>query len=464
MGFGDVWDLPIQYSSIQDHIKYGSTGSERTLGIPAPVFRVLPRLFASYLPGDVRARDYSAFGFIYERGYDLPVGFSQREFEGFNRVGMNCSACHTGRVRESAGSEGRIVVGMPANTADVGSFMRFLFQAAADERFTPDRILAEIDEAGIDLGPFERRRLRYVEIYQLRERLLQVRQRLLPLEDQPQFGPGRSDMITMFKAISGVGVGDRYTRWVGTVDFPSIWLQAAKANMSLYWDASNSSMEERVQLGAVHTGALGTVDPQAVARVQAFFEDEPPPAYPFSLNESLLSEGAMLYSSYCAECHGENGREFADRDGRSGESTALAEIGTDPHRVQAADGDLTRAIRLVPSRDRFTSFRESNGYANLPLDGIWLRAPYLHNGSVPTLRDLLEPTGRRPTRFFRGGDVYDQDRVGWVSSEAEEDGRRLFPFFTGEPGNSNAGHDGRRYGTALSPRQKDALVEYLKTF
>ena len=106
-------------------------------------------------------------------------------------------------------------------------------------------------------------------------------------------------------------------------------------------------------------------------------------------------------------------------------------------------------------------FRKTNGYANHPLDGIWARAPYLHNGAVPTLRDLLEPPERRPAVFYRGYDVYDRERVGFVATVAEEGGRMFFRYDTSIPGNSNAGHT---YGTALPDEDKQALVEYLKTF
>jgi hypothetical protein len=109
----------------------------------------------------------------------------------------------------------------------------------------------------------------------------------------------------------------------------------------------------------------------------------------------------------------------------------------------------------------FRRFRKTDGYANHPLDGIWARAPYLHNGSVPTLRDLLEPPDRRPLVFYRGYDVYDQARVGFVTSVAEEGGRQFFLYDTSLPGNSNAGH---LYGTALPDEDKAAIVEYLKTF
>jgi len=47
------------------------------------------------------------------------------------------------------------------------------------------------------------------------------------------------------------------------------------------------------------------------------------------------------------------------------------------------------------------------------LDGIWLRAPYLHNGSVPTLQDLLNPPNERPQTFHRGYDVFDPVKIGF---------------------------------------------------
>ncbi len=120
---------------------------------------------------------------------------------------------------------------------------------------------------------------------------------------------------------------------------------------------------------------------------------------------------------------------------------------------------------------RFRHFRKTNGYANMPLDGIWLRAPYLHNGSVPTLRDLLAPPEDRPDLFYRGYDVFDPEKVGFVSGlerireleglSAEGVRRRYFLFDTAERGNRNGGHT---YGTRLPSGEKAALVEYMKTF
>jgi len=110
---------------------------------------------------------------------------------------------------------------------------------------------------------------------------------------------------------------------------------------------------------------------------------------------------------------------------------------------------------------RFSHFRKTNGYANQPLDGIWLRGPYLHNGSVPTLRDLLDAPEARPTAFYRGNDVFDQARVGFVSNVPSLNGQTFTLYDTSLPGNGNGGHV---YGTSLADAEKRAIVEYMKTF
>ena len=88
-----------------------------------------------------------------------------------------------------------------------------------------------------------------------------------------------------------------------------------------------------------------------------------------------------------------------------------------------------------------------------------MRAPYLHNGAVPTLRDLLEPVAQRPKLFYRGYDLYDPVKVGFITTgaEAERIGTRVD---VSQRGNGNQGHE---FGVDLAPAQKRDLLEYLKT-
>jgi hypothetical protein len=86
---------------------------------------------------------------------------------------------------------------------------------------------------------------------------------------------------------------------------------------------------------------------------------------------------------------------------------------------------------------------------------VWLRAPFLHNGSVPNLRELLQPAASRSKVFQRGCDIYDRTNLGFLCAE-----EGTFRYDTSIPGNGNGGHE---YGTGLSDSDKQALLEYLKT-
>jgi cytochrome c peroxidase len=142
---------------------------------------------------------------------------------------------------------------------------------------------------------------------------------------------------------------------------------------------------------------------------------------------------------------------------------ALKAVDTDPERIGTwSKANAIAANKVVAGfgiERRGLVEAELEGYNPPFLDGVWLRAPYLHNGSVPTLRDLLEPPATRPKVFWRGYDLYDPAKVGFVSSgaEAERVGTR---HDTAERANSNRGH---AFGTELPAAQKDALLEYLKT-
>lgn len=96
-------------------------------------------------------------------------------------------------------------------------------------------------------------------------------------------------------------------------------------------------------------------------------------------------------------------------------------------------------------------------YKGRPLNGIWATAPYLHNGSVPTLRDLLTAPAKRPPKFLVGSREFVPEDVGF-RSQGYEGG---FEFDTSKPGNSNEGHD---YGVGgLTKEDRDALLTYLKS-
>lgn len=448
-----VLNNPVDYADINDHFKYGSIGSEPENGVPYWIWKVLPAVFPDKLPGE----GYQSLGFLYEPGKDRPIGFSQRRVL-IDRVGLNCAICHVGSLRDTPESEPQIIPTMPSNTVNLQRYIQFLGKTALDERFTPNRILAEIDAQGGKFNPIQKLIYRYLVIPQTRDALITQASQLAFLNEQPDWGPGRVDTFNPYKSIQFSFPMDELEEdeKIGTVDLPSIWNQKPREGLQLHWDGDNKSVHERNLSAALGAGVTPvTADLERIKRIEDWLWELPPPAYPYPINQELAAKGQPIYQNNCASCHAFGGAKV-------GKVTPIGEIGTDPHRLDSYTYELlsNQNTLFVGTPERFKNFRKTNGYANMPLDGIWLRSPYLHNGSVPTLRDLLEAPDNRPQVFYRGYDVFDQENVGFISTVVQEKGTPYFKFDTTVPGNSNRGH---LYGTNLSSEDKAALVEYLKT-
>ena len=131
---------PPFFQSDEDHFLFGSIGTEDPEGIPYWIWLVLPRIFPEYLPAP---GGYASVGFPGKDGHDMPAGFSKVTV-GFERVGINCAACHAATYRARAGDPPTIVAAGASHQTSPQALLRFLFACANDPRFTADTILAEI--------------------------------------------------------------------------------------------------------------------------------------------------------------------------------------------------------------------------------------------------------------------------------------------------------------------------------
>jgi hypothetical protein len=138
-------------------------------------------------------------------------------------------------------------------------------------------------------------------------------------------------------------------------------------------------------------------------------------------------------------------------------------------RWQMVDSLLLMKLRTNAYARHMVSAR-TGGYVAPILSGLWATAPYLHNGSVPTIWQLMTP-GERPVEFDVGGHALDYDKLG-IAGHADSDGAYRYPseympwstpelYDTRKPGMSNRGHE--RQFAGLTEDEKRALIEYLKT-
>jgi hypothetical protein len=468
------------YADNVEQFKYGSIGAEPHSGIPYRIWHVLPTLFPEQFGG---LQDYSAFGFLYEndadgKQRDLPVGISRRTYRNVDVVWFNCATCHTGTVNatmtDSGGqqSTGRhIIPGMPSNNLNLERFIRFLLNAGADERMSPDKLIPAINKSGPKLGLIEETIYRWYVIPTLRDGLLQRRTRLFPLlRLQPVWGPGRVDTFNPYKLLqANIPLASlEKGEVIGVSDFPAIFNQGPREGMHLHWDGNNTSLAERNLSAAMGAGVTpDSADYEAIDRIADWLKTLRPPPSPYHPDAAAVSRGRDIFMTQCRGCHGAQDAHDYDFTGKSiGQVEPNTRLGTDSYRLNSytekfREYQLAYFFKGTPHQ--FKYFVKTDGYANLPLDGLWLRAPYLHNGSVPTLADLLNPPAQRPAAFARGSDTLDPARGGFVAPPCVPPSAPTDPFCydTTKAGNGNGGH---LYGVDLPADQKSDLLAYLLTF
>ncbi len=201
--------------------------------------------------------------------------------------------------------------------------------------------------------------------------------------------------------------------------------------------------------------------------VYEFISQVTPPPYPLPIDQVKQKRGELVFNSHCASCHGSYGAskyEYPERN------IDLADIGTDSIRFSA----LTPMNRKHYGDSWFGEYGQQDtiadpsGYTAPPLHGVWASAPYFHNGSVPTLRDVLFPE-IRPKVWRRISESFDATSVGFKVERLERlpdnfyslsNYLRRWYFDCDVIGKSNQGHT---YPAKLTVNEREDLLEYLKT-
>lgn len=289
------------------------------------------------------------------------------------------------------------------------------------------------------------------------------------------------------------------------VCYPYLWGFGDTA--FFHYAANTNSILERnigqaLGLGASFDKTFGTFATSVNIRNTNALEElaykiQPPdwPAAFGAIDADKAAKGKVLYQQNCAACH-EQFTSSPPPDNMPQRSWVLntypiAEIGTDPNEAKNfpvpvnvngnqvpfpqaiamlipkiitaynddPDNHVTPAEKVAWNHGRTPAeWRGPQVYSARPMAGVWATPPYLHNGSVVTLYDLLLPASQRPAKFAIGSRKYDVAHLGYVN---EKDEQRYYEFDTSQPGNSNSGHE---YGTTLTEDEKLQLLEFMKSF
>jgi len=323
---------------------------------------------------------------------------------------------------------------------------------------------------------------------------------------------------------AGQAIRDTIAQWAppvpGPADIPSLSWTGHRVLAN--WDGNQGASARTLASGTSATGDPAKVNVRIHEPLNAFIGNLPPPPYPFGIDREKARRGMAIFNGehlnkkteVCSDCHRPHSDEVVPAshlgvdENRASVNTdvsryALAALVMEACRIFIANNPgnewcLPHDAQNKVVRDWKTAnddyFKDTpgrvragkHGYKVDMQHGIWARAPYLHNGSVPTLGQLLCPQAR-PKKFLRGVLFYDEALVGfeWAVTPRERysphETQLVKEYDTSVFGFSNSGHP---YGSSLCPdltgldpvadrreitrRILDSkvgdLIEYMKTF
>jgi len=365
--------------------------------------------------------------------HGLPMGLRRGQYGlGFPGLSLDCMVCHGGSIL------GQSIIGLGNSTLDLQTLFEELATPGLGKAPTPyqfSRTRGTNEAAATAMF-----------LFGMREPSLSVRL------GKPDI-PIRDDLCE---------------------DVPAWWLLRKKATMYATGEGDARSVRSIMQfsMSPLHGIDFFEKNEPLFRDILHYIYSIKPPKYPFPIDKTLAENGLSIFESKCSHCHG----TYGDQPTYPNRILPLEKIGTDPHRLTKFPVSFGEKYnKSWFSREREGWFadgyqgRYNQGYQAPPLDGIWATAPYLHNGSVPTLAHLLN-SKTRPPRFTRSfettEDAYDQEKVGWKVEVPRSPTRNLTPrelraiYDTTKTGRGNQGHT---FADDLNEPERKALLEYLKT-
>jgi len=339
---------------------------------------------------------------------------------------------------------------------------------------------------------------------------------VIAAQTKTQNGYGRADAFGVARNLLFGSDPQNLRPQNAPASFPHMW--GIETTAWLQWGANMNSVMERnigqsLGVGAVFAASYATTSRlDNLNRLEHTVYKLTPPNWPSdvfgAIDQTKASRGRELYDRQCANCHEKPfavtpsglvvyqlftlkqsgvsplvAMNFDDTvvvDGKTMRFAAAAFAALEglkqeyykannvPEETQAEWEGRTR--RPVPQwkpsmrstlaeADKYPDTKGGRVYPAKPLAGIWATAPYLNNGSVANMWDLLTPPANRPKRFMLGTREYDVHKLGFVTTADAKSPAPAWEYDTSQVGNANTGHV---YGTTLSDDDKWAVIEFLK--
>lgn len=396
-------------------------------------------------PGPVRDQVMNRWGLVINDEARI-AGLFEVRYRGHQIGVVGCVACHSGRAA------GQYIVGLGNKNVDVVRLATDVHRIEKYWRKLTPEFLKSPEYRSLEQSAMG------FSSYLADPRIGNLTQGLVPV----------SFIRGWFYRVHGEAVPLNMTR--GQVKIPMLWGYELKRHAGQFCDGygngTKAGWAAAVELAAGQKHQTVRAYYHDVETAEALFSEFLPPRYPFRVQAHRAERGRQLFNRTCAQCHGTYAR---DSEGAPVYQTPkfipLFIVRTDSDRLDGNTEAFNAQVRRSPLNDLIQHNNLGPGYFAPRLEGVWARFPYLHNGSVPTIKALLTPPRLRPALFSlaRAGERerFDPHALGLQLNGGpapQPDSRQTYN--TSRIGHSNQGHD---FYTDLSDAERTDLIEYLKT-
>lgn len=479
------WRLAGAALVLDEHARTGAPVSPETLGAVMRRFGFLtPQTLANWPAGLGPPRLAAPLGFN--------VGVIERRVPRVELTiaNLGCASCHAGVTYDARGAPHPETawLGAPNTSLDLESYVQAVYRAFA--QIDVERARAAVVQVFPDTTPAELKTLKDFVAPRVAARMRRIAESGTGPLPFVNGAPGLTNGVAALKMQLAILPADAHASQRGFTAIPDLADRGLRT--SLLYDGAYAPAGfaadrplTRADVTAARLDGLGVVtafftvpsmgvhpdrardhldEARAVLR---FVDAYAPPRFPGAVDRVKAKAGQGLYAGRCAGCHGAYDASltqprlivFPNR---------VAPYDTDPARAAAFTAETARAVQGSRYGDLLVA-RATGAYAAPILTGLWMSAPYLHNGSVPSLRQFFYPA-ERARRFMAGGHRLNYRTVG-IDLVPGANGDLVYPrgyapfsapamTDTSAPGLSNKGHE--RDLDGLTAREKDALIEYLK--